>query len=214
VNYDPVKSFSPVTLIAYVPSFLIVNPKLAVGSFQDLIGYARAHPGKLNYASAGADYLQWQLLKNSAKIDMVNVPYEGGGAAQTAVISGEVEMTLAGGAAPVGLVKTGKVKALVVTGRSRSPLLPDVPTVAEAASLPDFVRGTEDGTWFGALAPAGTPPEIVGKMRDEIATIVKMPEVRDKLAAQAFVPVADTPNEFTKTIESDMTRWAAVQATK
>lgn len=213
LNYEPVKSFAPVTLAANVPEFLLINPALPVKTMREFVAYAKANPGKLSFGAsgtAGADYLEVQFLMNQAGIKMVGVPYKGGAPAMTAVIGGEIQLMM-GTVTAIESIKAGKLKALFVTGTKRLQQLPDVPTVGEAIDLPEFDKGTRSGTWFGALAPAGTPSDIVHSMRNDIAAVLKLPEVVDVLSKRGFMPNGDTPEEFTRTISDDITMWASVK---
>jgi tripartite-type tricarboxylate transporter receptor subunit TctC len=209
--YDPQKDFAPISLAVNVNFFLVVHPSLGVNSVKELIAMAKANPGKLHYASAGsgsAPHLAMELLKSSTGIDIVHVPYKGGGQAVTDVLGGQVPMIV--GDLPTFLphVKAGKLKALAVVGPKRSPLLPEVPTMAEAA-----VPGFSVTSWQGLLAPAGTPEPIVRRLHAEFVKVLRMPDVADKLAQGGSDPVASTPEEFAAFIRAENERWIRVART-
>jgi tripartite-type tricarboxylate transporter receptor subunit TctC len=206
--YQTDKDFAPVTQIGAAPLLVASHPSLPVNSMRELIAHARANPGRVNYASAGVgtpSHLAMELLNSMAKIRLVHVPYAGGGPVLNAVVSGEVQMLASGVLILMPLAKSGKLKALAVTGPQRSRVAPDVPTVAESG-VPGFsVRG-----WWGILAPAGTPKSIVLRVQREIADAIATPEVQSRLANDGIEPVANTPEEFSAYIRDEMARWARV----
>ena len=209
LNYDPIKSFAPVVLMGSHPDVLLVNPSLPANSVKDLVALAKTKPGQLNYGSTGpggGPYMEMEILKQRAKINIVNVTYKGVAPALVATLAGEVPMTFGAVDASFEQVKAGKLRALAVTSNVRVPVLPDVPTLAEAADLPGF----NEGTWYGVIAPAGTPADIVHKMNRDIAEIIKSPDVQKQLFSQGFVTVADTPEEFGQFLRQDMAKWAAL----
>ena len=180
--YDHVKDFAPVILVAGVPNVLDVNPALPVNSVAELIAYAKANPGKLNFASSGngtSIHLSGELFKVMAGVQMTHVPYKGSAPALQDLIAGQVQLMFDNLPPSLPQIKAGKLRALAVTSAARAPALPDVPTVAEAG-LPGF----EASSWFGLLAPAGTPPAIVAKLNAEIAKWLATPEAKEKLAKQ------------------------------
>ncbi len=180
--YDHVKDFVPVILVAGVPNVLEVNPSVPVNSVQELIAYAKANPGKLNFASSGAGtsiHLSGELFKVMAGVQMTHVPYKGSAPALQDLLGGQVQLMFDNLPPSLPQIKAGKLRALAVTSTTRAPALPDVPTVAEAG-LPGF----EASSWFGVLAPAGTPPAIVAKLNAEIAKWLTSPEAKEKLAAR------------------------------
>ncbi len=205
--YDPVKDFEHVSLLASIASVLVVNPSLPAHSVKDLIALAKAQPGKLNFASTGnglAPHLSGELFKTMAKIDVVHVPYNGSGPAMVAVVSGTAYLfQLIPPAVP--FVKSGKVRALAVTSPQRSSVLPDVPTVAEAA-LP----GYQLVAWFGISAPAGTPKSIVTTLHTEIVKAMQSPDIKGRLLDQGIEVATCTPDEFTKYIKSEIVNWGNV----
>ena len=209
--FDPVKDFTPVILAATTANILVVHPSVPATTVQELIALAKAQPGKLNYASGGSgttSHLAAELFKTMAGVDMIHVPYKGGGAAYTDLISGQVQLYFVGIPGTVQYLKAGRLRALAVTTPRRSPAAPEVPTIAEAG-LPGFSATT----WWGLLAPAGTPQPIIARIDQEVARILKMPEVRAKLDAQGFEPVASTPESFAAFMRSEIELWAkAVKA--
>ena len=209
--FDPLKDFIPVILAATTANILVVHPSVPANSVQELIALAKAQPGKLNYASGGSgttSHLAAELFKTMAGVEMVHVPYKGGGAAYTDLIAGQVQLYFVGIPGTVQYLKAGRLRALGVTTPRRSPAAPEVPTIAEAG-LPGFSATT----WWGILAPAGTPPPVIARIDGEVARILKMPEVRTKLDAQGFEPVASTPESFAAFMRSEIELWArAVKA--
>ena len=209
--FDPVKDFAPVILTATTANILVVHPSVPANSVQELIALAKAQPGKLNYASGGSgttSHLAAELFKTMAGVEMVHVPYKGGGAAYTDLISGQVQLYFVGIPGTLQYLKAGRLRALGVTTLRRSPAAPETPTIAESG-LPGFSATT----WWGILAPAGTPQPIIARIDFEVARILKLPEVRAKLDAQGFEPVASTPESFGAFMRSEIELWArAVKA--
>lgn len=206
--YDPVRDFTPVSLFAVFPGVLIVNNVLPVKSVRELIDLAKSQPGKLNYASGttGATaHLSGELLKSMADINIVNVPYKGTGAQLAAVISGEVQMTFASMPAALPHIRAGRMRALALGSARRSPALPDLPTVAEAA-LPGF----DVSAWNGILAPRGAPRATIDRLNQELRRIAQIPEIRDRAAAQGAELVTNTPTEFAIYIKAQIAKWAKV----
>lgn len=208
--YDPLRAFAPIAGLATVPSVVLVNPTLAATSLKDLIALARARPGALNYASAGAgtsQHMGAELLKTMARIDMVHVPYKGGAAAIADLIGGQVQVQIEPLPTALPHVRSGKVRALAVTSPQRLAVLADLPTVAEAASLP----GYDLMIWFGLLAPAGTPAPVVRRLADEVGRMLSAPEVRERFAQQGADPMPrQSPEQFGAFIEKEIRRWAEV----
>jgi tripartite-type tricarboxylate transporter receptor subunit TctC len=207
--YDPLKDFSPVALLAAAPNILVVNPQFPVNSVKDLIALARQKPGEISYASAGngtSNHLTVELLKVLAKVDLVHVPYKGDSLGITDVIAGQVPMMFP--TLPVALphIKSGKLRAVAVSSAARTPLAPDVPTVAESGGLPEF----EVSVWVGILAPANTPKEIVERLGTELMRIVQTPEVRDKLASLGALPDPRDASQFGAYIKSETAKWSKV----
>ncbi|KWR87663.1 Bug family tripartite tricarboxylate transporter substrate binding protein [Cupriavidus sp. IDO] len=211
--FDPIKDFTPITEVAAVPNVLVVNPAFAqqnkINSVKDLIGYARANPGKLNMASSGngtSIHLAGELFKTQTKTYMVHFPYKGSGPALTDLAGGTMQVMFDNLPSSMALIKGGKLKALAVTSARPSPALPGVPTVAAAADLPSY----EASSWFGLLAPAGTSPEIVHRIQHEVAKALGSPAVRERLQAQGAEPVGSTPEQFAAFIRAETAKWSKV----
>ena len=206
--YDHVKDFVPVILVAGVPNVLEVNPALPVNSVQELIAYAKANPGKLNFASSGSGtsiHLSGELFKVMAGVQMTHVPYKGSAPALQDLIGGQVQLMFDNLPPSLPQIKAGKLRALAVTSAGRAPALPDTPTVAEAG-LPGF----EASSWFGVLAPAGTPPEIVNKLNAEIAKWLASPGAKEKLANVGANIAGGAPEDFARHIQAETAKWAKV----
>ncbi len=210
LNYSLIGDFAPVTQLAATPYVLLAHPSVPAKSTRELVALAKARPGQLNYASAGAGsatHLSGELLKSMAGVNIIHVPYRGTGPAVTALLSGEIELYFAAVPAAVPMVKTGRLRPLGVTSARRSALMPQVPTVAEGG-----LKGYETGTWHGVLVPAATPRDIALQLSAEIVRILNMPEVREKLVAQGLDPVGDTPEQFGTHIRTEIAKWAKVVA--
>lgn len=209
LNYDPVKSFAPISLVAAQYSVLAINPDVVpVNSVQELIEYVKAHPGKLNYGNAGpynTTNLEMKEFMDAAGIDMVGVAYASSAPALVALLGGEVGSMMVAVNNAVGPLKTGKIKALAIEGPTRSPILPNVPTFAEIPATAKFA-GT--GVWYGAEAPAGTPKEIVTKLHDDMAEIMKQPDIKKVMDERGFDVTMSSPDQFGATIKSDLTTFA------
>ena len=205
--YDILKDFAPVSQIAVAPNIFVVNPGLPVTTIPEFIAYAKARPGQLSYASGGngsSSHMSMELLKSMAGIDVVHVPYKGSTPALTDVISGQDAVMSVNMPPAVPHVKSGRLRALAVTTRSRTPSMPDLPTVAE--SLP----GYETVAWFGVLAPAGTPRDVVNRLSTEIARIARSPDMRERLEGMGAEPVGSTPEEFGAVMARDIAKWTAL----
>ncbi len=200
--YDPVKSFAPVSLMAIVPSVLVVNPQVPAASAAELIAYARANPGKLTYGSA---HLTTEYFKLATGTDILHVPYKGVGLMLTDLISGQLSMGINGAPAVMPHVNSGRLRALAVTSLTRLPSLPQIPTLDESG-----VKGFDASGWYGILAPAGTSREIVMKLNAEIRRIMQTPELRTRLDAEGAIPAAGSPEEFAAFIAAEIARWGAV----
>lgn len=206
--YDPIKDFQPITLLAKIPNMLAVNPSLPAKSVKELIAMAKAKPGALNYGSGGngsAAHLATEYFKLLAKVDIVHIPYRGTAPAVTDLIAGQVSMMITGVPPLLQQVKAGKLRALGVATAQRLALLPELPTIAEAG-----VPGYEATQWYGILVPAKTPPAIVAKLNAEIVKALQRPEVKERLAADAAVPVGNKPEEFGAYIKAEIARWRPV----
>ena len=206
--YDPVKDFTPITLIARVPNLLVVNPDVPAKNVKELIALMKANPSKYTFASSGngtSQHLSGELFKSMAGVDMQHIPYKGSPAALQDVVSGQVTMTFDNITTAWPLAKAGKLRALAVTTAKRSPIAPDVPTLAEAG-----LAGYEIGSWQGVFAPAGTPVDVVKRLNAEIVKIINMPDVREKLVGLGAEPVGNTPDEFAAVVKGEVVKWAAV----
>ena len=207
--YDHVKDFVPVVLVAGVPNVLVVHPSVPAKSVQELIAYAKANPGKLNFASSGSGtsiHLSGELFKTMTGVSMQHVPYKGSAPALADLTGGQVQLMFDNLPSALPLIKAGKLRALAVTSLARASALPDVPTVAESG-LPGF----EASSWFGLLAPAGTPKDVITKVNAEVAKWLATPEAKEKLASQgAIVASGLTPDDFTRHIASETTKWQKV----
>ena len=206
--YDPQKDLAPVIITSSQPNVLAVTASLPVNSVKELIAYAKANPGKLNYASVGngsSSHLTMELLKSTAGLDIVHVPFNGSPPAVTATIQGETQMMFAVMQPLQAQIQAGKLRALAVTTGSRFALLPDLPAIAEAG-FPGF----EALAWNGVLVPAGTPKPIVARLNTEINAILKDTSVKSTLNAQGFELVGGTPEDFTALIKSESDKWAPV----
>ena len=207
IQYDPVKDFAGVSRVAAVPLVAIVPPDFPGKTLKDFIAAANEKPGQLNFSSAGiasTSYLSAEILKQDAKINIQHVPYKGAPEATTAVIRNDVQMYMAPIPSTQELTATGKVKALAINSAKRVPQLPDVPTVAE--TLPNY----KYESWFGVLAPAGTPQPILAKVSEDIAKVLEMPDVREKLLAQGSIPAPTTPAEFDAINKADTERYGKI----
>jgi tripartite-type tricarboxylate transporter receptor subunit TctC len=205
--YDHVKDFAPVILVAGVPNVLVVNPEVPVKSVPELIAYLKANPGKLNFASSGSGtsiHLSGELFKAMTGVQMTHVPYKGSAPALTDLVGGQVQLMFDNLPSSLAFIKAGKLRALAVTSTTRAPALPDVPTVAE--SIPGF----EASSWFGILAPAGTPPDIIAKINGEVAKWLATPEAKEKLTAQGANVAGSSPQDFAKHIQAETAKWAKV----
>ncbi len=206
--YDCVKDFAPVALTGYTAHILAVNTKVPVSNVAELIALAKAQPGKLTYASSGiggSPHLAGELFKLMTGTNMVHVPYKGASPGNTDLIAGQVDLTFNTLPPLLQFAKTGKIKALAVTGAKRASALPDVPTIEESG-----VKGYDVTTWYGVLAPAGTPPEVVAWLNAEILKTLKTPEVYQKLQGQGFDVDTSTPEAFAALIRDEVDKWKKV----
>ncbi|HQY28038.1 MAG TPA: tripartite tricarboxylate transporter substrate binding protein [Burkholderiaceae bacterium] len=206
--FDPVKDFTPVTLLALVPNVIVVHPSVKAGTVKELIALLKANPGKLDYASSGngtSIHLSAELFKSMTGTYMTHIPYRGSAPAIADLLAGQVQLMFDNLPSAMPHIRAGKLRALAVTSAKRAAALPDVPTVAEAG-----VPGYEASSWFGLVAPAGTPKEIAEKTQQAIAKAWTTPEVREKLLGQGADPVANSPGEFAKYIDAEIAKWARV----
>jgi tripartite-type tricarboxylate transporter receptor subunit TctC len=208
MEYDPFTELAPITLVAVSPNVLIVNPSLGVNSVKEFIDYAKAQPGKLNYGSIGngsASHLTMELLKMQAGIDVVHVPYPGSPQVITSILANQVQAGFVVPGTAMPLVQSGRVKAIAVTSSARSPVLPDLPTVAEAG-FPGF----ESSAWIGMVAPAKTPKPIIDRLNQELVAIIHSQDVREKMLKIYFQAVGTTPEGLSSLMRSERDRWAKV----
>ncbi len=208
LNYDPVKDFAPISLVATVPNVMITHPSVPARTLQEFIALAKSKPGGMNFGSGGngtSNHLAGELFNIVAGVKLVHVPYKGVNLAMNDVLSGEVHLVVIGIPAAAPHIKAGKLRALALIAPQRSPALPDVPTVAEAG-LPNF----EVTTWYGVLAPAGVPGPIVARLNAELVKIMHAPELKERFAAMATEPRTSTPEEFAAYIKQEIAKWAEV----
>jgi tripartite-type tricarboxylate transporter receptor subunit TctC len=206
--YDAQKDFTPITLVAVTPNVLVVNPTLPVSSVKELIAYAKAHPGKLSFGSGStgsAGHLAGELFKVDAGVDMVHIPYKGAAPAMQGLLAGETQLMFDNLANAMAQVKAGKLRALAVTTARRSPLAPDLPTMAEAG-LPGF----DISTWFGLFAPAGTPPDVVAKWNADVTRILNAPDMRERFTAQGAEAAPDSPADFARFVGAELAKYARI----
>lgn len=206
IPYDAERDFAPITQLASTPNVLVVNPKLPVSNVKEFIAYAKAHPGQLNFGSGStgsAGHLAGELFNTMAGVKMVHVPYKGAAPAMQDLIGGQIQLMFDNLASSLGQMRAGKVKALAVTTAKRSPLAPELPTIAESG-LPGF----NINTWFGVFAPAGTPRPIVDELHDEFVKALDAPDVREKMLTMGAEPVGNTPEQFAAYIKSEGRKYA------
>jgi len=208
--YKP-SDFAALSNAAQTPNVLAVHPSLPVKTLKELIALLKARPGQLTFSSGGvggSTHLAGELFKLLSQVDIVHVPYKGGGPAVTDLVAGQVSMTFGNLTTVLPFARSGRLRALAVTSAKRSPVLPDMPTMAEAG-----VPGFEASTWNGLLAPAATPLEIVTKLNADIVMVLGMPDVRERLAANALEPIGDSPAAFQAFIAAEIARWGKVVKT-
>ena len=208
--YDTLRDFAPVTLVASLPNILVVHPALPVKSVRELIALAKTRPGQLNYSSAGSGtspHLSMELFRLMAGITLTHVPYKGTGPATVDLVAGQVQLSMPNVLTALPQIKGGKLRALGVTSAKRATGLPDIPAIAET------VPGYEAIQWYGLLAPAGTPREIVGKVQAETARILVLPEVKARLASDGADSVGNRPDEFAAYIRAELAKWGKVVKT-
>ena len=206
--YDTARDFVPVSLLLSGPTLVVAHPSLPAKNARELIALAKAKPGVLTFASAGhgtPPHMAGELFKSLAKIDILHIPYKGNGPAYTDLMAGQVLLMFPNIATSLPYVKTGRMRAIGVGSKQRSQIAPEVPTIHESG-LP----GYEMSSWFGLLAPAGTPAAVITRLQQEITKIFKMPDVREKLFAQGVEPVGSTPQEFASFLQNETTVWAKV----
>jgi tripartite-type tricarboxylate transporter receptor subunit TctC len=214
--YDPVRDFAPVSLVASVPNVLVINPDVAarngINTVSDLVKYAKAHPGQLNFASGGngsAGHLAGELFKSMARVSMLHIPYAGAAPAQLGLLAGQTDLMFDNLASASQNIRAGKLKALAVTTARRAEALPELPTVAEAGKAYGL-SGFDINTWFGVLAPAGTPAPVVSRLNEEIRRALQSPDVRERMAKLGAEPSPTTPEQFGALIQAELKKYAAV----
>jgi tripartite-type tricarboxylate transporter receptor subunit TctC len=207
-GYDPLRSYDPVALVAATANILVVHPSVPAKSVGELIAYTKAHPGAINFSSGGIGtlpHLIGEYFKSRAGIDVIHVPYRGGGPSIQDVVAGHIQFTFEGISVLLPLIQSGQLRALAVTSAKRSPLLPDVPTMIESG-FPDFTTSA----WTGLLAPAGTPPEVIAKLNGAVNGALQGAEMKAALERLAGDALGGPPQALTKVIESDIGRWAPI----
>ena len=213
--YDPIKDFSPITLVAGVPNVMVVNTERAkernINTVAEFIAYAKANPAKLNMASSGngtSIHLSGELFKSMSGTFMVHFPYKGSGPALLDLVGGSTDVMFDNLPSSMALIKAGKLKALAVTSAQRSAALPDVPTIEQAGG--SAMKGFDASSWFGLLAPAGTPADVVLRIQQEVAKALATPAIKEKLLVQGAIPSGNTSAEFAKFIDAEHKKWAQV----
>ena len=207
MEYDPFTELTPITLVALSPNVLIVNPSLGVNTVKEFIAYAKERPGKLNYGSVGngsASHLTMELLKMQAGIDVLHVPYPGSPQVNTAILANQIQAGFVVPGTAMPLVQSGRVKALAVTSLTKSPVLPDLPTIAEA------IPGFESSAWIGMVAPAKTPKAIIDRLNHELVAIIQSADVREKMLRIYFQAIGTPPDALAGLMRSERDRWAKV----
>ena len=213
LSYDPQKDFAPITLVAGVPNVMVMNAEkaktLGINTVPDFIAYARKNPGRLNMASSGngtSIHMAGELFKSMTGTFMTHIPYTGSAPALMGLVSDQVDVMFDNLPSSMALIKAGKLKAFAVTSNQRSGAMPDMPTIEEAGPL----KGFEASSWFGLLAPAGTPPDIVKALQRETAKALNSPAIKEKLLAQGAIPSGNTPEEVAALIDAEIKKWAPV----
>ncbi len=213
LTFDPVKDFLPITLVAELPNVLVLNVAFAeknkINTVKDLIAYAKANPGKINMASSGSGtsiHMAGELFKSMTKTYMVHLPYKGSPPALTDLIAGNTDIMFDNLPSSINFIRAGKLKALAVTSSKRSALFPDLPTIAEAADLPNY----EATSWFGIVIPAKTPPDIAAKISETVIKAVRSPAVREQLSAIGAEPIGNTNEQFGDYIKKEIAKWTKV----
>ena len=205
--YDPVRDLAPIVNAASGPFVILAHPSFPANNIKELLALAKAQPGKLSYASSGAggqQHLTMETIKSMGGIDMLHIPYKGFGQGVTDVLANQVPLIVGGITASIGLTQSGKLKALGITGTKRSNFFPNVGTVAE--TLPGF----EITAWYGFMAPAGTPRDVISKINEDVVSIIKRPDFQARLARDAIDPVGNTPEQFAAQIKTDLAMWTKI----
>ena len=208
LNYDPIRDFAAVTQLASSPFLLVIHPAVKARTTQELIALAKAEPGRLNYASSGnggSGHLVAELFKAMAHVNLVHIPYSGGGPAMNDLLGGQVQILFAVPAAALPHVKSGRLRALGVSSAQRIKLAPELPTIAESG-----VAGFEGSAWYGVVVPALTPRAVVVKLNADIVRVLQQPEVLERLSGQGVLVVASSPDDFARFIKSEVAKWSRV----
>lgn len=208
VTYDPIKDFEPISLLAHAPNILVVHPSLPVKTVRELIAFAKARPGQLNYASSASGstpHLAAELFNTMTGTRMVHVPYRGTGPAITAIISGEITVMFMPALAAIPYIENGRLRALGVTTIERLPALPQLPTVVEAG-----LKGYQSSQWYGVLAPAGTPADILEFLNGHAAKIMQSADMKDRMKNSGSVAVGSTRDAFARHLQSEFAKWAKI----
>jgi tripartite-type tricarboxylate transporter receptor subunit TctC len=208
VPYDPQRDFAPITQAVSSASIIVVHPSVPVKTLKELIAFARARPGQLNYASAGTGtypHMTMELFLSMAKLKMVHIPYKGTAPAMIDMVAGQVATMAATILTGMPQIRAGRLRPLGITSAARSPIVPDIPTVAEAG-----LTGYESVQWYGMLAPAKTPRDIVNRLHTEVTGVLKQPEIKARFAGDGADTVGSSPDEFTRYIQSELVKWAKV----
>jgi len=206
--YDTLRDFAPVTLATTLPIIVVAHPSLPAGSVKELIALAKARPGQIAFATSGngsTGHLAGELFKSVARVNLLHIPYKGSAPAIADVLGGQVAITFDGLPAALPHVQAGKLRAIAMTSLERSPLLPDVATIAESG-FPGF----SSDAWFGVLAPARTPPAVVQQLNANMVKVLQLPEIRDRLVAMGYRPIANTPEQFDAFIRAEIAKWGKV----
>jgi tripartite-type tricarboxylate transporter receptor subunit TctC len=208
LGYDPVRDFAPISLVAQIPNVLLIHPSVPARTLKDLVQLAKANPGKLNFGSGGlgtGQHLAGETLKVLANVNMVHVPYKGSNLAMLAMIGGEIDMVVIGIPPALQQIQSGRVRALAILAAQRSPALPNVPTAAEAG-----MPGYEVSSWYGVVAPAGTPREIVSRLNAELTKSMHSADGRERIVGAGFDPMTRTPEQFAAFIKTELARGAKI----
>ena len=208
VNYDPVQSFAPITLVNTSANVLVAHPSVPAATTQALIALAKAKPGQINYASAGSGtspHLAAELFKSMAGVDLVHVPYKGSPQALTDLLGGQTQIMFASLVSALPHIRQARLRALGVTSLKRAAALPDLPAISEAG-----LRGYDVSVWMGIVAPTGTPPAIIAQLNRQIAALLQSPDIRERLAVQGLEAASNSPAEFRTYIASEVRKWAVV----
>jgi tripartite-type tricarboxylate transporter receptor subunit TctC len=206
LSFDPVKDFAPISRLGVAPFLLIAHPSLPARGVKDVIALARARPGELTWSAGGSPtQLAAELFKKTAAVNVIVVPYKGNALAVTAAMSGEASLTFGNVAQSAPLVRAGRLRALAIGGLQRSAVLPEVPTVSESG-LPGF----ETGAWYGFVAPAATPRAVIERVHGEVTRLLKLPDIQQRLRAEAYDLIGDTPEQFTQAIRAEIAKWAPI----